>query len=93
MDTTRRLAGLGLASAAATLALAAPANAVIPPGPASPTGPHSATSTASSSVATVASSTDWAQVGYGAAGGIALAAAGAAGVMLVRRHQHLPHHA
>lgn len=89
--TTRRLAGLGIASAAATVALAAPANAVLPPGPAAPTHPFG--STTSSSDVTVSSGTDWAQIGYGAAGGVALAAAGITSVMVLRRRQRLPYHA
>jgi hypothetical protein len=96
--TTRRLAGLSLASAAATVALAAPATAMPKapsdvsqhhgPGLVLPSG-HNATS---DNLTVAGSGTDWAQIGYGAAGGVALAAAGVAGIILVRRQHHLPHH-
>jgi hypothetical protein len=96
--TVRRLAGLGLATAATTVALAAPATAGPVPPPDvqvqhagsgyAPGGGSGSTSTPAAS-----SGTDWAQIGYGAAGGVALFAAGAAGVIMIRRHQHLPHHA
>jgi hypothetical protein len=99
-STARRIASLGLVSAAATFALAAPATAgPIPPDPvplhygqgvdAAP----ASTGTGSSTTTVSASGTEWAQVGYGAAGGVALFAAGAAGFVMLRRHQHLPHHA
>ena len=94
--TTRRIAGLGLASAAATFALAAPATAM----PINPDGQHAGQganpNASTSSQGTVSTSTtEWAQVGYGAAGGVALFAAGTAGLVMIRRrqHLHLPHHA
>lgn len=95
--TTRRIVSLGLVSAAATFALAAPATAgPIPPDPipqhyGQGIDPTSTNDTSSNTVS--ASGTEWAQVGYGAAGGVALFAAGAAGVVMLRRRQHLPHHA
>jgi hypothetical protein len=98
-STTRRIASIGLVSAAATVALAAPATArLVPPPDMAPQhagqGYNPASGNGGTGGSTAASSsTDWAQIGYGAAGGIALFAAGAAGVVLVRRHQHLPHHA
>jgi len=97
---TRRIASLGLVSAAAAFALAAPATAgPIPPDPmpghyGQGIDPTSGGHTSSNTINAVSTSgTEWAQVGYGAAGGVALFAAGAAGVVLLRRRQHLPHHA
>lgn len=98
-STTRRIASLGLVSAAATVALAAPATArPIPPDPVPrhySQGVDAApvTSDTGSSTTVSASGTEWAQIGYGAAGGVALFAAGAAGFVMLRRRQHLPHHA
>jgi hypothetical protein len=95
----RRIASLGLVSAAATFALAAPATAgPIPPDPIpqhSGQGviPTRASSDLARGTTVTTSGTEWAQVGYGAAGGVALAAVGAAGVVMLRRRQHLPHHA
>jgi hypothetical protein len=93
---TRRLAGLGLACAAAAVALAAPATAaVLPHDPAVRAHLHGtdpAAQVGAPARATSVSAWDWAQFGYGAAGGVVLFAAGAAGVV-VRQHQHLPHHA
>jgi hypothetical protein len=58
---------------------------------------HSAsTSTGSQTVASTQTSdgsgVDWAQVGYGAIGGIALTTAAGATLIVVRRRQHLPNH-
>jgi hypothetical protein len=98
-STTRRIASLGLVSAAATLAFAAPATArpLAPPDVApqhAGQGYQPASNSSGTGGSTITtSSTDWAQVGYGAAGGIALFAAGAAGFVVVRRRQHVPHHA
>ena len=86
-------------SAAASFALAAPATAgPIPPDPIPRHAgqgviPGTNNPDTGSSNLVSASGTDWAQVGYGAAGGVALFAAGAAGFVMVRRRQHLPHHA
>lgn len=96
--TTRRIASLGAVSAAATFALAAPATAgPIPPDPiphhyGQGLDPASSNDTGGSTTVSAAG-TEWAQVGYGAAGGVALFAAGAVGVVMLRRRQHLPHHA
>ena len=113
--TTRRIASLGLASAAVTLALAGTATAAVQPhdpalgfnlqgssgdtthqqhdvlGNGHFTGGSGANPAPASSVDE--SNWEWAQVGYGAAGGVALFAAGAAGVVILRRRQQLPHHA
>ena len=120
--TTRTLAGLSIASAAVTVALVAPANAMPVPAPVDPpaaghgvhrhlptevqgsmrnarvaeyqsvnearTRPPAATST----LITDDSNVDWAQVAYGAAGGIALTTAAGASLILLRRRQHLPSH-
>ena len=95
-STTRRIASLGLASAAVTFALAAPATAM----PINPLDQHAGQGinpNASTSLQSTASTstTEWAQVGYGAAGGVALFAVGTAGLVMIRRrqHLHLPHHA
>jgi hypothetical protein len=110
MNTTARaLAGLTVASAAVTVALAGPASAtpwgpMDQPGGEQPTGGHgvhghAAAATSSSGTPAPQTSTvvpddpnvDWAQVAYGAAGGIAMTTAAGATLILVRRRQHLAH--
>jgi hypothetical protein len=89
LSTISRLASAAVVTGISTLAFAAPAQAMVP-------DPQTFEAPASSTSGTtiVDDGTNWSLIGAEVAGGIAIVGAGAAGVIMIRRHNHhthLPH--
>lgn len=90
LSTISRLGSAVAVTGISTLAFAAPAHAMVP----DPPGYGSDSSYSSGGSATVDNGTNWSLISAEAAGGIAIVGAGAAGFVLIRRHNHhthLPH--
>jgi hypothetical protein len=91
LSTISRLASAAVVTGISTVAFATPAHAMVP----DPPGYGSDGSTSSSSGSTISDNgTNWSLLGAEAATGVAILGAGAAGFVLVRRHNHhthLPH--
>jgi len=84
-----RIAAGAVVTGIATLALATPANAIIPP---QPPGQLEFTGQGSPTTATTDAGWTWQEIVGGTAGGVALAGMGvAAAVGLRRRNEHLAH--
>jgi hypothetical protein len=89
ISTISALASAAVVTGISTLAFAAPAQATVP----EPPGSGSDGTSSFSGPTTQDDGTNWSLIGAEAAGGVAIVGAGAAGVILIRRHHHghLPH--
>lgn len=89
--TISRLASAVAVTGISTVAFAVPANAMVPDPPGYGSDPSSSSYTGST---TQNDGTNWSLIGAEVAGGVAIVGAGAAGFILIRRHNHhthLPH--
>jgi hypothetical protein len=89
LSTISRLASAAVVTGISTLAFAAPAQAMVP-------DPQTFEAPGSSTSGTTAADdgTNWSLIGAEAAGTVAIVGAGAAGFILIKRHNHhthLPH--
>jgi hypothetical protein len=90
LSTISRLASAVAVTGISTVAFAVPANAMVPDPPGYGSDPSSSTYNGT----TVDDGANWSLIGAEVAGGIAIVGAGAAGFILIRRHNHhthLPH--